>query len=518
MDYLHSHETLASKNINQYDTNHQNQKRRESAKMTSFAKRMASSCLLAVSLIGLPQSTLAGNKSILKPLTLQEQQAFSEERMLRNFAPLGTVPGIIVASPSKVKPNYFHHWVRDAALAFETALQVYQQTDDRKLRQQVRGFVLDYLSFNQKIQNDSRAITGLGEPRFYVDGTPSPVAWGRPQNDSPALRAINYVTLLKLIEREQWPEQTKLTSLIYSCGSSANSLLKMDLEYVASHWQEASFDLWEEVKGAHFFTLLVQRKALLLGAEVATRSEDLASAFYYRTEAAKIATKLNSFWDGKKGYIRASQGLGSANNGKTSSLDTAVLLGAIAGETTDDFFAAYDDRILATLNKLERTFAPIYSINNNSSFGIALGRYPEDRYDGYTTNAKGNPWFISTQAGAEVYYRTFVHLTKVGKIEINQINRDFYQALLTGESVQPGSIYTTGDALYSKLTSQLLVQGDKMLARTIHHRAADGSLSEQMNRDCGTMQGADDLTWSHSSFLTALHWRAQALANSVGAN
>jgi glucoamylase len=45
----------------------------------------------------------------------------------------------------------------------------------------------------------------------------------------------------------------------------------------------------------------------------------------------------------------------------------------------------------------------------------------------------------------------------------------------------------------------------------MYHRNPDGSLSEQINRDSGYMQGAVNLTWSHASFLTAKMARDKAL-------
>jgi Glycosyl hydrolases family 15 len=34
-------------------------------------------------------------------------------------------------------------------------------------------------------------------------------------------------------------------------------VIKADLDYVSSHWDAATFDLWEEVNGAHFYTRMV---------------------------------------------------------------------------------------------------------------------------------------------------------------------------------------------------------------------------------------------------------------------
>jgi len=35
------------------------------------------------------------------------------------------------------------------------------------------------------------------------------------------------------------------------------TVIKADLDYVATHWDAPTFDLWEEVNGTHFYTRLV---------------------------------------------------------------------------------------------------------------------------------------------------------------------------------------------------------------------------------------------------------------------
>ena len=54
------------------------------------------------------------------------------------------------------------------------------------------------------------------------------------------------------------------------------------------------------------------------------------------------------------------------------------------------------------MDVLTNTFAEIYEVNKKySDLGVGIGRYPEDRYDGYTTTKLGNPWFLSTTALGE---------------------------------------------------------------------------------------------------------------------
>jgi glucoamylase len=447
----------------------------------------------------------------LKSSVVWDQKEKSQVRFFNNFSPQGASRGIIIASPSRHDPDYYFHWVRDAALSYDVALQIYSDSNDGQLRSMLRDFSFDYVYLNQRIQNDTRAMTGLGEPKFYVDGSPFGFKfsdWGRPQNDGPALRAINYVMLYQTVVRENWIERDRFLPLIYDSSFPSNSLLKKDLEYVAQHWWETSVDLWEEVRGRHFFTLMVQRKALLMGAELAAALQDPGAAFYYRVEAEKIKNEVEKLWSSQAGYILASAYEGDSGRSRESRLDTAVLFGALAGNFSDGFMAPYDDRVLATLQRLRDVFGSIYQINKNSPWGEALGRYPEDTYDGVSTYSIGNPWFIGTQAGAEIYYRTYLHLKGVGRLEINSINLEFYRSLMKDKlSLNSGMHFTNKDRNFYKITDQLRIAGDSMLARTLIHGDEDGSLSEQMNRNNGYMQGAANLTWSHASFLSAYYWR-----------
>ena len=50
-------------------------------------------------------------------------------------------------------------------------------------------------------------------------------------------------------------------------------------------------------------------------------------------------------------------------------------------------------------------------------------------------------------------------------------------------------------------------EGDGFFLRAKYHAHDDGSMSEQINRDNGYMQGAPHLTWNYAAELTALFER-----------
>src|SRR5262249_40843609 len=117
-------------------------------------------------------------------------------------------------------------------------------------RDRWRKELLDFASFSSHIQSTS----DLGEPKFFVDGHPYTDPWCRPQSDGPALRAIALMQFTIELIREN---QAGLAA------SAVVPVVNRDINYVLSAWRLPTCDLWEEVSGDHFYTRMVQRRALV---------------------------------------------------------------------------------------------------------------------------------------------------------------------------------------------------------------------------------------------------------------
>jgi glucoamylase len=365
--------------------------------------------------------------------------------------------GMVVASPSRENPDYYYDWVRDTALTFSALIDYYKLTKEEKYLNLIKNWV-----FSEFERQNEWSLTGLGEPKFYIDGKAYSEPWGRPQNDGPALRAIAMIKLARILLKDG--DVDFVSNYLYRAILPANSIIKKDLEYTAHQWREASFDLWEEEKGMHFYTLLAQYTALKEGALFARESNDNGAAEFYAVEAVKIKNYIySSFHDDQIG-IKAT--VGKLNGGlwyKTSGIDIAVLLGLLHSHPFQDLYKLDDERIKKYLQALTHSFKISYKINTSLQNGIALGRYPEDRYDGYTTSGVGNPWFLSTIALAEYYC-----------------------------------------LLPKKLQKMYAQDIESQFQRVIYHSDRQGHMSEQFHRENGLMQGAQDLTWSYTSFVTAM--------------
>lgn len=95
-------------------------------------------------------------------------------------------------------------------------------------------YITDYVhgqAVLQTVTNPSGSLlpsgTGLGEPKYNVDGTRFNGAWGRPQRDGPALRAIALITYANwLVEHGQ---AAKAKDVVWPVISN-------DLSYVGQYW------------------------------------------------------------------------------------------------------------------------------------------------------------------------------------------------------------------------------------------------------------------------------------------
>ncbi|KZF23199.1 glycoside hydrolase family 15 protein [Xylona heveae TC161] len=538
------------------------------------------------------QQTLAQEKTqqhdsaatILKDATLdawlEKEETTALSGLLANVAPggvntIGAAPGTVIASPSKSHPNYYFQWVRDAAITTSTLVDVYASNATSPLAEKISSFLADYAHLQVRLQRTPNpsgnfsSLSSLGEPKFMVDGTPFTGSWGRPQRDGPALRAL---TLMRYLRAYNQTHPALWTSAdgggswfkeLYEASMPALSIIKADLEYVSHHWRDSGFDLWEEVNGLHFFTAMVQRHALLEGAQLAALFDDPGAADWYARQAEEMRHEfLPSFWDEDKGHLV------STLDTLRSGLDCAIPLGAIHGSSLSSFSSfsspssADADTFPATADGIDSIFAPFsdevlvstydliidqrhrFPINAAAALspdplaGVGIGRYPEDVYNGDGTSV-GNPWFLCTASVAELFYRTAVHAQSQGWLQVspaalrfwNAVNPAITQAVNisssplssplsfssspSSASSKPLENSMTDDddnngALFNHTLHRLRDVADNFLAVVKHHADAQGSLSEQFDGFTGYERGARDLTWSYGALVEAVKWRRRA--------
>ncbi|CAH6719687.1 putative glucoamylase Glu1p [[Candida] jaroonii] len=452
---------------------------------------------------------------------INDQYKFNWKYLLRNvgnstFCEDSEIsPGVIVASPSKIKPNYYYQWTRDSALTIRTLIHYLQDIKDGSInedfinKEEIQLLVEQYIWNNFNLQrlntlSGSFQDGGIGEPKYLVNNSAFMENWGRPQNDGPGLRITSIINYMNL----DLPSLTNLNkTFVY------NEILKPDLVFVANNWSKDSFDLWEEINSLHFFTSIVQLKGLFDGLnfirdENIEHDEDLINSLTVQYENLKKFVE-SYYINSKIDYVIESPKVKSR-----SGLDSAVLLASIhshdmVAKDIEIPFNIDNNYILNHLMAMINDMKTRYPVNYKSLgiHGIGLGRYPEDIYDGYGTS-EGNPWFISTATVSELVFKLIWKLNNDKQdIIITNLNKDFYSKFLNSVELDDYLIIKYKSPIYNSLIENLFKFSDSFLDVVKNHNDVHGGISEQFNKYHGFMQGARDLTWSYSSLLNAFRWR-----------
>ncbi|OTB05419.1 carbohydrate-binding module family 20 protein [Hypoxylon sp. CI-4A] len=398
----------------------------------------------------------------------------------------GAADGVVVASPSKSDPNYFYTWTRDAALVFKAIVERFSAEYDADLQTQIQNYIIAQ-SKVQTINNPSGSLsdgTGLGEAKYNVDLTAFTDAWGRPQRDGPALRAIT------LSEYSKWLIANGYTDTVTDV---VWPIIKNDLAYVSQYWNLTGFDLWEEVQGSSFFTVAAQHRSLVEGSALAsTLGEDTTA---YDAIAPQVLCFQQSFWDASNGFAIAN----FANNGRSGKDGNSILasihnfdpeLGCDAAT-----FQPCSDRALSSHKVVVDSFRDIYGINSGIGAGaaVAVGRYSEDTY------YNGNPWYLLTAAAAEQLYDALYVWQTTGSLEVTDLSLAFFQDLSADAAV---GTYASDSDTYTTLYNAVYAYAEGFVDILSQYTPTDGSLTEQYDKNDGTPLSAADLTWSYASFLT----------------
>lgn len=420
-----------------------------------------------------------------------EQYRRAAAAMLASISPLAIVKtrpgfgqtvraarGCVVASPILAAydpdPDYFFHWYRDSAVVIDALRLLYE---DGTVGTEALAYFGDFVRFSGSLQQlDGRALVRMaswrdrvapdfvkflrteadltsvhgeavaGETRVNPDGTLDISDWPRPQHDGPALRAL---TLMR------WARSAPLDGAL---STQVSALLRSDLSFIARHWREPSFDIWEEEKGHHYYTLCVAARALQQGADWLGSHDERHRAQEYRADVALIRRMLDDFWLPEAGHYRSRVLSSGAVSSKE--LDIAVILAAIhAGHGAEH--SVHDLRMQATLARLEALFDTLYPINHGRSAHLApaMGRYAGDVY------YSGGAYYFSTLGAAEFCFRA-----------------------------------AAGHAAAETWRQR----GDAFLATVRAFTPPNGEMSEQFDQRTGTQTSARHLAWSYASFISCV--------------
>ncbi|KAJ2258184.1 hypothetical protein GGI13_000670 [Coemansia sp. RSA 455] len=472
--------------------------------------------LLAVAngLVGHQQHYFQQHQSAFESLSfwINKQRQYAQSRILANIAPFADDPsamaGAVCASPSRSHPDYYYAWTRDSALVMGEILNWLEQESPGNSRQ--LNIVLDnYVAFTRHIQ---AMDTRLGEAKFNMDGSPFTGSWCNAQTDGPAIRAL---VLIRLTEHRA-----------FNVGQLFG-LIRVDLDYISRvWWQNSHCDIWEESRGLHFYTAMAQHRALRAGALLALRLGDIDASQKYSGVADEIETLLLPRFSTNGSHVLTTIEWSGGLSTKTSNLDTQVLLASLH-YSTEGMYSVGSSEMVSTVLAILRRFEHMYDINRvpytdingiSVPIGVAVGRYPEDVYNGVGTSL-GNPWSLVTSALAEYHYRLALAYADSGYFVVGPelvalLNwtapyiRDSTEEIYSLQA----KLVSKGDREFRGLLSYLLAAGDLYMARVARHTGRDHTMNEQWNMYTGYGRGAIHLTWSYAAHTSAARARSKLVS------
>ena len=353
-----------------------------------------------------------------------------------------TNPGIIIASPSEVPP-YKYHWIRDSALVMRTIMDMYSNTKDPIYFQ----YIINYIENESKLQ-ELDTISGLGEPKYNINCTAFNGEWGRPQNDGPALRGI---MLFKIIELFNYKYDTIINNLIVP-------ILVKDIKYIQENYNKESYDIWEEIKGWHFYTRMVQLKFL----KDSLRYKRLFNKLINFQLIEECCQKLG---ESLKDHICDNHIISSFNSSGSISKyhDAANILAYCHIDYDKDILKIVPlEYINDTCLKLLYSFRKKYSDDELN----LIGRYPNDKY------YDGQIWIICSLALGQIY------------IELYK-NRNImkYDSPMHRSKSNPNNNYIE---VANEILERILTLDPNLI------------LPEQFNPTTNEMISANKLTWNYS--------------------
>lgn len=434
---------------------------------------------------------------------IHRQYRIAAVAMLRSVSPVKTVKtrpgfgqsiraskGSIVASPIlgayDPDPDYFFHWFRDSAIVIDALRLLFE---DGTLGGAALAHFADFVRFSLSLRDlDGRVLaaspswrTEIGadvthfirtdedlatahgeavaaETRVNPDGSLDISIWPRPQNDGAALRAL---ALLRWA-RSGAPFDAEL-------GDAVSTLLRADIAFTLRRWREPCFDLREEEKGLHYYTLRVQAAALEECAGWLDKLDDRIDAEVCRREAATILRRLDEYWHADEGFYRSRILDSGVRSGKER--DMAVILATVHAAGRGETHSVRDERMHVTLARLEALFDAEYAINLGRSVttGPAMGRYPGDVY------YSGGAWYLSTLGAAEFCFRA---------------------AVVEGSEDR---------------ALALLRRGEGFLETVRAFTPPSGHMSEQFDQKTGAQTSAKHLAWSYAAFISCVAARQSAM-------
>lgn len=413
------------------------------------------------------------------------------------------VPGIVVAALQMKDPDYYFHWVRDSALVMHTVAEAFALQRPYASRELFERQFDDFLQLSRRLQTTPSPF-GLGEPRYTVSAEVDSLPWSRPQYDGPALRALCVLEYFKAEAATQVSNSIR--------DALAVQVLRTDLDYLTTVWNQRGFDVWEELRADNYQTRLVQLAALEQGADwLEHQGGSAEQVARYRSIVHLLEPLLDDHWDPTRGFLRSQLAIVATDGytAKKTDLDSEVIVAVVDADRAGDAQSVLDDRVQASVAVLEDLFRDSFPINHRADVGLGYGRYRGDTYYG------GNAFVFITADFATFYYRLARRLKEGASVTVTARNLGFLRSALPGADpgkLQVGVSAAPGSALHAAAIAAFVRKADMILERLQLSTPAEGQMYEQIDKRTGLPASSRGTGWSHAAFLTAVYERAQLQA------
>ena len=259
-------------------------------------------------------------------------------------------PGSVLASPVLAAydpdPDYFFHWFRDSAIVID-ALRTARE--DGRVDATAVDRLREFVEFSQSVRGlDGREFIRDGAVPGQVRAVLSAICAAQ-RGDRGGLRRRGAGGSARQSGRNArlHPLGAPAERWAGARGSRAHALARGrarprgdpserpcssssigDLDFVLSRARAPSFDIWEEERGYHYFTQLVQAEALARGAEWLEEAGEAARARACRAAADALAPSLDAYWSTADGFYRSRMSV-TGGGSPQKALDIAVILGVL---------------------------------------------------------------------------------------------------------------------------------------------------------------------------------------------
>ncbi len=349
--------------------------------------------------------------------------------------------GIIASSDSDIlqygKDTYSYVWPRDGAF---TALALdkagYFHIGERFF--QFCSEVMTEEGYMLHKYNPDKSFGSSWHP-WVKDGKPQLAI----QEDETAL------PIFMLWEHYKLTKDLEFIEKVYNCFIKKAADFLDDYRDKKEKLPLQSYDLWEERRGIHLFTVCSVYGALKSAANFAEILGKKNDEDIYRKASEEIKTSiLKHFYDSVAGYFYRSIWLESKD---------------VVADKTIDASSAYGVYRFGLLKKDDERLESAFKITREKlggaePLGMGMARYEDDLYYKRSDRFPGNSWFVTTMWATEYF--------------IDKANSE-----------------------------DELADAKKFIEWAAKNAMYAGVLSEQINPETGEMLSVAPLTWSHAGFI-----------------